>query len=103
MRFLGLIVMLSAFGCERPLFNCELDVDGVSVCVDMTSRSFCEVELAGSALKITDGQNQTCKLNGYVEACEDMIDVQGEGHWCSAATLEDCEAAAESAPWDRAE
>jgi hypothetical protein len=96
----GWWVLAVLAGCDGPdEFTCEIPIDGVTVCVDVNDRKYCERDLLGAA---TPSEKEP---GGPYEYCEDLFDVACPGHLNEygenysaeltyyAATDEDCTAA----------
>jgi hypothetical protein len=90
-------------GCDTPdEWTCELEVNGVTVCVDLDGKAgkACKSDWGGTATdaeKEPGGPYEYCE-NLYAVACEGTLTEKGDGytagHYFYAATEEDCAAAA---------
>ncbi len=95
MRWLGLAMALA--GCDGPdEWTCELEVNGVPVCVDLKSRKYCEAEWGGTATaseKLPGGPYEYCD-DLYAVSCSGSLTEQGDNFTAShafyAASEEDC-------------
>jgi hypothetical protein len=89
--------LLVVFGCDRPdEWTCELEVNGVEVCVDQHSRKYCESEWGGTATpseREPGGPYVYCR-DLYEVTCTGGLVENGENftaeHVFNAATEEDC-------------
>ena len=70
MRGLWMVAAVLVMGCEGPdEVTCELKVGGVDICLDETSKKYCEKEFDGVA---TDAEIEP---GGPYEYCRNLYDV----------------------------
>lgn len=94
-----MLLSLATIGCDGPdEYMCEIDIDTVSVCVDMNSRGICK-DLEGDATASEE------KPGGPYTYCEDLFPVdclgsvpyEGDNYSTSyrywGKTQEDCDTA----------
>lgn len=88
-------------GCDQPdEVTCEVEIDGVTVCVDLQSQSYCRDEWGGTSTNAEvepGGPYAYCEDIGYPVYCPGSLVETGDNftaeHQFYAATDADCTAA----------
>lgn len=97
MRNWLVIAALWLGACGDPAANCEVEVNGVTVCVGGASTNYCEKEWDGTATEADSSDDATCESLGYAVSCTGTVEETGENftasHAFQAASEEDCTAA----------
>ena len=98
MKTLAVAIMMMMACQGGEVAQCELNVNGASVCIEeMMTYSFCANEAGGTPTVASSSDDPTCPQLGYEVECPGTVTQEGDGVTAElmyyAASQEDCDSA----------